>query len=54
MISIASTADASEEEKAYTTAKARESYDEFKRRYVQTVEEVKIKKEESKKSSETE
>ncbi len=54
LISIASTADASEEEKAYTTAKARESYDEFKRRYVQTVEEVKIKKEESKKSSETE
>lgn len=32
LISIAATADASDEEKAYTTAKARESYDEFKRR----------------------
>jgi type II secretory pathway component PulF len=32
LISIASSPDASDEEKAYTTAKARESYDEFKRR----------------------
>lgn len=32
LISIAATADASDEEKAYTTAKARESYEEFKRR----------------------
>lgn len=36
LISISTSLDASEEDKAYTTAKVRESYDEYKRRNIPT------------------